>query len=59
MTRHYFRIAPYALAKVLTALDQDKEHASKITIGLEDDDILVSFEEPRKKKIDTETEGGE
>ncbi len=45
MKRHYFRVAPYALVKILNALDNDKEHACNIMISLEDDEILVSYDE--------------
>ena len=55
MIRHYIRVAPYALAKVINALDNDKEHACNIVLGLEDDEILISFETPRRIKCDTET----
>lgn len=48
--RHYIRVAPFALASVLSALDKDKEHARKICVSLEDDELLVSYSEaPRRK----------
>lgn len=43
MKRYYIRMAPYALAEAIAALERD-ECVSDIRIGMEDGDLTVTYE---------------
>ncbi len=47
--RFYFRTSPFALGKVLMAL-LDDDNVEQVCVSLEDNDLLVSFSN-RKRKI--------
>ena len=53
--RYYFRVSPFALGKVIMALEDDKEHVTDVGVSLEDDDLLVSFSKRRLSKQKVET----
>lgn len=46
MQRYYIRVADYALARIIDTLSKD-EKVSNITIGMEDDELLVAFDYDR------------
>lgn len=50
IARHYVRVSPFALASVISALSRDYDHARNITISLEDDDLLVAYDEPAAER---------
>lgn len=55
MKRHYVRVSPFALSTIIDALDNDRM-VSKVTVSMEDDDLLVAFDydkykEEKKRKL--------
>lgn len=49
MKRHYVRVSPYALSTIIDALDTDRM-VSNITVGMEDNDLLVAFDYDKYKE---------
>ena len=58
IARHYVRVSPFALASVISALSKDYDHARNITVSLEDDDLLVAYDEPTTRERAPQTSEG-